>query len=60
MMPSEKINGRTTIEAVTGETPDMSEYVEFDFCEFGVVPYRRASQHEKGTLITWTMDGIHT
>ena len=31
MILSEKLNGRTPIEAVTGETPDISEYVDFDF-----------------------------
>ena len=31
MIPSAKLNGRTPIEAVTGETPDMLEYVDFDF-----------------------------
>ena len=29
MIPSEKLNVRTPIEAVTVETPDISEYVEF-------------------------------
>ena len=31
MIPSAKINGRTPIEAVTGETPDFSDYTDFDF-----------------------------
>ena len=31
MIPSEKLNGRTPIEKVIGETPDISEYVDFDF-----------------------------
>ena len=31
MIPSAKLNDRTPIEAVTGETPDISEYVDFDF-----------------------------
>ena len=30
MIPSAKLNGRTPIEAVTGETPDILEYVGFD------------------------------
>ena len=29
MIPPEKINVITTIEAMTGETPDISEYVDF-------------------------------
>ena len=29
MIPSEKLNSRTPIEAVTGETLDISEYVDF-------------------------------
>ena len=31
MIPSEKLNGRTPIEKVTGEIPDILEYVDFDF-----------------------------
>ena len=31
MILSAKLNGRTHIEAVTGETPDILEYVGFDF-----------------------------
>ena len=31
MIPSEKLNSRTPIEAVTGETPDILEYVDFYF-----------------------------
>ena len=31
MIPSVKLNGRTDIEALTGETPYISEYVDFDF-----------------------------
>ena len=27
MIPSEKLNDRTPIEVVTGETPDISEYI---------------------------------
>ena len=31
IVPSEKLNVRTPIEAVIGETPDISEYVDFYF-----------------------------
>ena len=31
MIPSAKLNGRTPIEAVTGVTPYISEYADFDF-----------------------------
>ena len=31
MIPSVKLNGRTPIEAVTGETLNISEYLDFDF-----------------------------
>ena len=31
MIPSEKLNGKTPIEAVTGETPYISDFVEFEF-----------------------------
>ena len=33
MIPSEKPNDRTHIEAVAGYTPDISEYVNFDLYE---------------------------
>ena len=35
MIPSAKINGITPIEAVTGETPYISEYVDTNF--YGLV-----------------------
>ena len=31
MILSAKLNGRTHIEAVTGETPDILEYIDFYF-----------------------------
>ena len=30
-IPTEKLNGRTPIEAGTGEKTDISEYVDYDF-----------------------------
>ena len=33
MIPSAKMNGRTPNEEVTGETSDISYYVDFDLCD---------------------------
>ena len=34
MIPSAKLNGRNPIESLTVKTPDISDYVDFDFYDF--------------------------
>ena len=55
MITSEKINIRTTIGAVTVETSDISEYVDFDF--YDLVWYHTGkntrSRKENQSLRRW-------
>ena len=56
IIPSEKLNVRTPIEAVTRETTDISEYVDFDIYDLVRYHTRKPSQCDQGASITWKMD----
>ena len=43
-LPRNKLNGRTAYEHVTGKTPDISEYCDFDF--YDLVWYHAGTHHD--------------